>query len=151
MTKAGNTVYRIKKGKVLSEIYNDERTIELNKIRQYYKEKTFSDFDITKEKDYDDAVNNLKSDQTIYDTDWFNNLIQEKLIYKTFKDYIEATQILQSKALETAISSHLKAQPKCMGTMLWQFNDCWPGVTWSIIDFYGNKKKAFYTVQKLYN
>lgn len=80
-----------------------------------------------------------------------NYLIQEKLIYKSFKDYIEVTQILQSKALETAISSHLKAQPKCMGTMLWQFNDCWPGVTWSIIDFYGNKKKAFYTVQKLYN
>lgn len=78
-------------------------------------------------------------------------LFQNKLYPKKFKEYIIATQDVQSKALRIAISTHIQSQPKCMGTMFWQFNDCWPAVSWSVIDYYGNKKKAFYTVKKLYN
>lgn len=77
-------------------------------------------------------------------------LLQNNLHPATFNEYIEATQILQTKALATAITAHLSAQPFCMGSILWQWNDCWPGATWSVIDFYGNKKKAFYTIQKLF-
>ncbi len=78
-------------------------------------------------------------------------LQQNKLKPTTFKDYIMATQQLQSKALETAITAHLKAQPYCMGSMLWQFNDCYPGVTWSIVDYFGKRKKGYFTVKRLYN
>lgn len=65
------------------------------------------------------------------------------------QEYIESTQTLQDKAIQTALSTHIQASPYCMGSLLWQFNDCWPAISWSIIDYYGNKKKAFYTVQKL--
>jgi beta-mannosidase len=44
----------------------------------------------------------------------------------------------------------MKAQPRCMGTILWQLNEPWPGASWSLIDYYGNKKKAYYEVQKLF-
>lgn len=80
-----------------------------------------------------------------------NYLIQNKLYPKNFNEYILATQEVQSITLQTAISTHIQSQPICMGTMFWQFNDCWPAVSWSVIDFYDNKKKAFYTVKKLYN
>lgn len=76
-------------------------------------------------------------------------LQQNNLYPKNFKEYISATQALQAKAIEIALSSHIGAQPRCMGSMLWQWNDCWPGVSWSIIDYYGRKKKAFYTVKKI--
>ncbi|MEN9523433.1 MAG: hypothetical protein RL065_1810 [Bacteroidota bacterium] len=69
---------------------------------------------------------------------------------KEFEDYINATQQLQADALRTAIEAHLKAQPRCMGTILWQLNEPWPGASWSLIDYYGNKKKAYYEVQKLF-
>ncbi len=72
------------------------------------------------------------------------------LPYHTLTEYIAATQKLQSDALWVAINAHMKAQPRCMGTMLWQFNDCWPGASWSLIDYYGNKKQAYFTVQKLF-
>ncbi len=75
---------------------------------------------------------------------------QNHLTASNFKEYIAATQHLQSMALETAITAHLQAQPRCMGTLFWQFNDCWPGASWSIVDYYGRKKKAYYTVKKLY-
>ena len=77
-------------------------------------------------------------------------LQQNNLKANSFKEFIAATQTLQSKALSTAITTHINAQPRCMGTLLWQLNDCYPGITWSIIDYYGKKKKAYYTVQKLY-
>ncbi|HEX8333523.1 MAG TPA: glycoside hydrolase family 2 protein, partial [Segetibacter sp.] len=77
-------------------------------------------------------------------------LKQNNLQPKTFVDLISATQEVQSKAMETAISAHMNAVPRCMGTMFWQFNDCWPVTSWSVIDYYGRRKKAYYTVQKLY-
>ncbi len=76
-------------------------------------------------------------------------LQQNKLYPKNFKEYIDATQTLQATAIEIALTSHIAAQPYCMGSMLWQWNDCWPGASWSIIDYYGRKKKAFYNVKKI--
>lgn len=40
--------------------------------------------------------------------------------------------------------------PKCMGTLYWQVNDCWPGPTWSSIDYYGNWKALHYKVRQSY-
>lgn len=77
-------------------------------------------------------------------------LKQNGLTYSNFKEYVSATQTLQTKALETAITAHLQSNGRCMGTLFWQFNDCWPVTSWSVIDYYGNKKKAYYKVKELY-
>jgi beta-mannosidase len=37
-----------------------------------------------------------------------------------------------------------------MGTLLWQLNDCWPGPSWSIIDFEGRPKPAYHAVKAAY-
>jgi beta-mannosidase len=68
----------------------------------------------------------------------------------TFKTFADATQKVQEKALATAITAHMDAAPYCMGTMFWQFNDCWPVASWSVVDYYGAKKKAYYKVKELY-
>jgi len=68
----------------------------------------------------------------------------------SFKGFGEATQELQARALTTAITAHINAAPYCMGTLFWQFNDCWPVSSWSVVDYYGRKKKAYHAVKKLY-
>lgn len=77
-------------------------------------------------------------------------LHQNKLNPENFKALIQATQQIQSKALLIAINAHISHQPYCMGTMLWQLNDCYPGITWSLIDYYGERKKSYFVVKEAY-
>lgn len=38
----------------------------------------------------------------------------------------------------------------CNGALFFQFRDCWPAVTAAIVDYYGKKKKAYFTLQKAF-
>lgn len=37
-----------------------------------------------------------------------------------------------------------------MGTLYWQFNDAWPAISWSAIDYYGRWKPIQYKAKTLY-
>ena len=41
--------------------------------------------------------------------------------------------------------------PYCMGTLYWQFNDCWPVISWSSIDYGGNWKALHYAARKFFS
>ncbi len=68
----------------------------------------------------------------------------------TLGGFIEASQRAQARAYQMAIDAHLDARPLCMGTLLWQLNDCWPGPSWSIIDYEGNPKPAYEAVKRAF-
>jgi len=70
---------------------------------------------------------------------------------KDFKSYVYVSQLLQAEGIKTAIEAHRRAKPYCMGTLYWQLNDCWPVVSWSSRDYYGNEKALHYFVKKEYS
>lgn len=37
----------------------------------------------------------------------------------------------------------------CGGALLWQLNDCWPTISWSIVDYFLRPKPAYYTVRRV--
>lgn len=38
---------------------------------------------------------------------------------------------------------------RCGGALLWQMNDCWPGISWAIVDYYLRPKPAYYAVARV--
>jgi beta-mannosidase len=69
---------------------------------------------------------------------------------KSFEDLVYVSQLMQADAIKTAIEAHRKNMPATMGTMFWQWNDCWPVTSWSAVDYYGRKKAMFYEVKRSY-
>jgi beta-mannosidase len=67
-----------------------------------------------------------------------------------FKDFVTQTQEHQALTYKMAIEAHMGNSPYTMGTLLWQLNDPWPVASWSIIDYYGNKKAAYFQVKESY-
>ncbi|HKK38554.1 MAG TPA: hypothetical protein VJ949_04010, partial [Cryomorphaceae bacterium] len=67
---------------------------------------------------------------------------------KNFEEFIDLSQKTQALGMKMAIEAHMSSQPHCMGTLFWQFNDCWPGPSWSVIDYYGNRKDAYEVVKE---
>ena len=68
-----------------------------------------------------------------------------------FADLVYKSQLQQADAYGFAIETHRVNQPFCMGTMFWQLNDCWPALSWSISDWYGRKKAAWYSVKNAFD
>lgn len=70
---------------------------------------------------------------------------------KDFESFLILTQMMQAEAYKMAIEAHRRAKPYCMGTMYWQLNDAWPGVSWSTVDYDGESKIAHEAVKYAYN
>ncbi|MBI5651464.1 MAG: hypothetical protein HZC40_13630 [Chloroflexi bacterium] len=64
--------------------------------------------------------------------------------------YIAATQRAQAHGLQIAIEHIRRRKAKTRGVAIWQFNDCAPAISWSIVDYFGAPKYAYYELQKLY-
>ncbi len=58
------------------------------------------------------------------------------------------SQLLQARGMQIAMESHRFAQPYCMGSLFWQWNDCWPAISWSAIDYLQQPKAFYYQVKR---
>lgn len=68
-----------------------------------------------------------------------------------FESFVYVSQVMQAEALKTAIEAQRINRPQCMGSIYWHLNDCWPGISWSTIDYYGRWKPAHYSIKHAYN
>lgn len=64
------------------------------------------------------------------------------------EDYVYISQLLQAYGISKGVEAHRRAKPYNMGTLYWQLNDCWPAISWSSIDYFGNWKALHYHVKK---
>ncbi len=60
------------------------------------------------------------------------------------------SQLSQAYGIGLAIEAQRAAKPYSMGSLYWQLNDAWPVISWSSIDYYGNKKLLHYELKVLY-
>lgn len=64
--------------------------------------------------------------------------------------YTHLTQVVQSEAMKYAYESWRRqwGTRKCGGVLVWQLNDCWPTMSWAIVDYYLIKKPSFYAIAR---
>lgn len=60
------------------------------------------------------------------------------------------SQVLQLKAIEYGVGHWRRNRGRCMGSLYWQLNDCWPVASWSSIDYYGRWKALHYGARRFY-
>ena len=85
-----------------------------------------------------------------------NELIAEYMkrdfiVPESDEDYVYVSQLLQARGISMGIEAHRRAKPYNMGTLYWQLNDCWPVVSWSSIDFFGNWKALHYKAKHAFD
>lgn len=61
------------------------------------------------------------------------------------------SQILQLKAIQYGVEHWRRNWGRCMGSIYWQLNDCWPVASWSSLDYYGRWKALHYGAKRFYS
>ena len=60
------------------------------------------------------------------------------------------SQLLQLKAIQYGVEFWRQNRGRCMGSLYWQLNDCWPVASWSSIDYFGRWKALHYGARRFY-
>lgn len=62
---------------------------------------------------------------------------------RDFGEWHYLAQLLQARSLSIGIEWQRANMGKCMGSLIWQMNDAWPGMSWALVDSAGRKKMAY--------
>lgn len=65
-------------------------------------------------------------------------------------EWLWAMQLNQARAIRTGVEWFRSLHGRCMGTIWWQHNDCWPVISWSVLDSSGRRKPSWYALQASY-
>lgn len=66
------------------------------------------------------------------------------------EDWHWAMSLNQALAVTVAIEHMRSESPRCMGSVVWQLNDCWPVTSWAAVDGYGRAKPLLYALKHVY-
>lgn len=66
------------------------------------------------------------------------------------ENLVYASQLLQADAIRYGVEHFRRDRGRCMGSLYWQLNDCWPTTSWSSIDYYGRWKGLHYAAKNFY-
>lgn len=66
------------------------------------------------------------------------------------ESFTYTSQLVQAYGMKMAIDAHRRSWPRCRGSLFWQWNDCWPVISWSAVDYSGQEKILYHTARKAF-
>ena len=86
--------------------------------------------------------------------EWWDVYFQDSEIFgepRSLRELIKFSQFLQGEGIRYAVEANRRRAFKNGGSIVWQLNECFPNVSCtSLLDYYGNKKPAYYSLMKAY-
>jgi beta-mannosidase len=71
-------------------------------------------------------------------------------VINEWEDFIYLTQLNQAIALKTCVDHWRYRWPDTAGSIIWQYNDCWPVTSWSLIDYHHRPKISYYFIKNAF-
>ncbi|MSS45617.1 beta-mannosidase [Cutibacterium sp. WCA-380-WT-3A] len=68
----------------------------------------------------------------------------------SLQSYVTYSQVLQAEGLKFGIEHYRRRWPHCAGTLIWQLNEPWPGMTWSLLDHDLGAKPGYYAAARAF-
>lgn len=65
--------------------------------------------------------------------------------------YIDFSMLCQAEGLKFGVEHFRRRKPENSGALIWQLNDIWPGISWSLIDYYLFPKASYYYARRFYH
>jgi beta-mannosidase len=65
-------------------------------------------------------------------------------------EFVDFSMIAQAEALKFGLEHFRRRKPHCSGTLIWQLNDCWPVLSWALVDYHGFGKAGYFFVRRAY-
>jgi len=125
-------------GRFMSE-YGFQSFPELKTVKQYA---TPEDYDIYSEVMKSHQRSSIGNGTIEY------YMLQDYKKPKNFESFLYVNHVLQAEGIKFALEGHRRASPFCMGSLVWQINDCWPVASWSSTDYYQRWKALQYFAKK---
>ena len=69
---------------------------------------------------------------------------------RDFDDWHYLTQLNQARAVSVAVEHYRSHRPVCMGAIVWQLNDDWPGTSWAAVDGDERRKPLWYAMRRAF-
>ena len=69
---------------------------------------------------------------------------------RSLQEYLDFSMIAQAEGLKFGIEHYRRRKSHCSGTLFWQWNDCWPGLSWSVLDYYLFPKAGYFYAKRAY-
>jgi beta-mannosidase len=85
-----------------------------------------------------------------------NEAIQSKLLEyfrtpKDFDSFVWVSQMMQVYGIKLGVEHWRSDWPNSTGSLVWQYNDCWPVVSWAMVDYGQRWKALMYAAQHFFS
>jgi beta-mannosidase len=79
-----------------------------------------------------------------------DGLVNHFALPNNMEDWHFAMQLNQANAIRFGLLHMRSEYPRCMGSVVWQLNDCWPVTSWAAIDGKGREKPLYFSIAQSY-
>lgn len=109
-----------------------------------------------------ESMKKMFTDKEINPPDWvkwkYHNFQYEQTFHianvergNNISQFIENSQQYQADVIKTAIDFYRRKKFDAInGVFQFMMIDCWPSITWSVVDYYCTKKKGYYALQQTF-